>query len=64
MQGDFTKEVTVHDVEMDPEIITFKNTINIMTDQLQTFASAVSRVARQVGTEARLGGRSKIMGVV
>lgn len=48
---------------MDPEITTFKNTINTMTDQLQTFASEVSRVAREVGTEGRLGGQAKIAGV-
>ena len=53
----------VHAVEMDPEIKTFKNTINNMTDQLQTFASEVSRVAREVGTEGRLGGQAKIDGV-
>ncbi|KAI5802820.1 hypothetical protein FPQ18DRAFT_300934 [Pyronema domesticum] len=62
-RGDLTKKVTVHDVEMDPEITTFKNTINTMTDQLQTFASEVSRVAREVGTEGRLGGQAKIVGV-
>lgn len=57
------KKVTVHAVEMDPEITTFKNTINTMTDQLQTFASEVSRVAREVGTEGRLGGQARIAGV-
>lgn len=62
-RGDLTKKVTIHDVEMDPEITTFKNTINTMTDQLQTFASEVSRVAREVGTEGRLGGQAKIVGV-
>lgn len=62
-RGDLTKKVTIHDVEMDPEITTFKNTINTMTDQLQTFASEVSRVAREVGTEGKLGGQAKIAGV-
>ena len=62
-KGDLNKKVTVHAVEMDPEITTFKNTINTMTDQLQTFASEVSRVAREVGTEGRLGGQAKIAGV-
>jgi osomolarity two-component system sensor histidine kinase NIK1 len=62
-RGDLTKKVTVHELEMDPEITTFKNTINTMTDQLQTFASEVSRVAREVGTEGRLGGQAKIVGV-
>ncbi|RPB08162.1 hypothetical protein P167DRAFT_494584 [Morchella conica CCBAS932] len=62
-KGDLNKKVTVHAVEMDPEITTFKNTINTMTDQLQTFASEVSRVAREVGTEGRLGGQARIAGV-
>jgi len=62
-KGDLNKKVTVHAIEMDPEITTFKNTINTMTDQLQTFASEVSRVAREVGTEGRLGGQAKIAGV-
>lgn len=62
-KGDLSKKVPVHAVEMDPEITTFKNTINSMTDQLQTFASEVSRVAREVGTEGRLGGQARIAGV-
>ncbi|KAF3929835.1 hypothetical protein ABW20_dc0105424 [Dactylellina cionopaga] len=62
-KGDLTKKVTVHDVEMDKEIEIFKGTINNMTDQLQTFASEVSRVAREVGTEGRLGGQASVNGV-
>ncbi|KAK6539541.1 histidine kinase osmosensor [Orbilia ellipsospora] len=62
-RGDLTKKVTVHDVEMDREIEIFKGTINNMTDQLQTFASEVSRVAREVGTEGRLGGQASVNGV-
>ncbi|EWC45813.1 hybrid signal transduction histidine kinase J [Drechslerella stenobrocha 248] len=62
-RGDLTKKVTVHDVEMDKEIEIFKGTINNMTDQLQTFASEVSRVAREVGTEGRLGGQASVNGV-
>ncbi|KAF3907518.1 hypothetical protein AA313_de0201531 [Arthrobotrys entomopaga] len=62
-KGDLTKKVTVHDVEMDREIEIFKGTINNMTDQLQTFASEVSRVAREVGTEGRLGGQASVNGV-
>lgn len=62
-KGDLSKKVAVHAIEMDPEITTFKNTINSMTDQLQTFASEVSRVAREVGTEGRLGGQARIAGV-
>ncbi|KAJ4297165.1 histidine kinase osmosensor [Collariella sp. IMI 366227] len=50
-------------VEMDPEITTFKRTINTMMDQLQVFSSEVSRVAREVGTEGILGGQAQIQGV-
>ncbi len=50
-------------VEMDPEITTFKRTINTMMDQLQVFSSEVSRVAREVGTEGILGGQAQIEGV-
>ena len=62
-KGDLSKKVRVHDVEMDPEISVFKGTINTMMDQLQVFASEVSRVAREVGTEGRLGGQAQITGV-
>ncbi|KAJ4175787.1 histidine kinase osmosensor [Fusarium falciforme] len=61
--GDLTMKVRMNTVEMDPEITTFKRTINAMMDQLQTFASEVSRVAREVGTEGLLGGQAKIGGV-
>ena len=56
-------KVQIHDVEMDPEIVTFKKTINTMMDQLQVFGSEVSRVAREVGTEGILGGQARITGV-
>ncbi|KAH7137883.1 hypothetical protein EDB81DRAFT_693149 [Dactylonectria macrodidyma] len=62
-RGDLTMKVRMNTVEMDPEITTFKRTINAMMDQLQTFASEVSRVAREVGTEGLLGGQAKISGV-
>ncbi|KAH7111408.1 hypothetical protein EDB81DRAFT_894400 [Dactylonectria macrodidyma] len=62
-RGDLTMKVRMNTVEMDPEITTFKRTINAMMDQLQTFASEVSRVAREVGTEGLLGGQAKIGGV-
>ncbi|KAI9825650.1 MAG: histidine kinase osmosensor [Thelocarpon impressellum] len=62
-RGDLSKKVQVHAVEMDPEIAVFKGTINTMMDQLQVFASEVSRVAREVGTEGRLGGQAQITGV-
>ncbi|KZF22105.1 HAMP domain protein [Xylona heveae TC161] len=62
-RGDLSKKVLIHAKEMDPEITTFKRTINTMMDQLQIFASEVSRVAREVGTEGRLGGQAQIAGV-
>jgi osomolarity two-component system sensor histidine kinase NIK1 len=62
-RGDLSKKVRMNTVEMDPEITTFKRTINTMMDQLQVFASEVSRVAREVGTDGVLGGQAKIEGV-
>jgi len=62
-RGDLSKKVRMNSVEMDPEITTFKRTINTMMDQLQVFASEVSRVAREVGTDGILGGQAKIEGV-
>lgn len=62
-RGDLTMKVRMNTVEMDPEITTFKRTINAMMDQLQVFASEVSRVAREVGTEGLLGGQARIGGV-
>ncbi|KAI9677204.1 MAG: histidine kinase osmosensor [Trizodia sp. TS-e1964] len=62
-KGDLSQKVQIHQVELDPEISVFKRTINTMTDQLQVFASEVSRVAREVGTEGQLGGQAKIEGV-
>jgi osomolarity two-component system sensor histidine kinase NIK1 len=62
-RGDLTMKAGMESVEMDPEITTFKRTINAMMDQLQTFASEVSRVAREVGTEGLLGGQARIGGV-
>lgn len=61
--GDLSHKVLIHKVEMDPEIATFKHTINTMMDQLQIFGSEVSRVAREVGTEGKLGGQAQITGV-
>ncbi|KAI9728303.1 MAG: histidine kinase osmosensor [Cirrosporium novae-zelandiae] len=61
--GDLTMKVQIHPVELDPEITTFKRTINKMMDQLQVFGSEVSRVAREVGTEGKLGGQAQITGV-
>jgi osomolarity two-component system sensor histidine kinase NIK1 len=62
-RGDLSKKVQLASVEMDPEITTFKRTINTMMDQLQVFSSEVSRVAREVGTEGILGGQAQIEGV-
>lgn len=61
--GDLSMRVQVHSSEMDPEIATFKRTINTMMDQLEVFGSEVSRVAREVGTEGVLGGQAQITGV-
>jgi HAMP domain-containing protein len=54
-RGDLSKKITV---EVRGEILELKNTINVMVDQLSSFASEVSRVAREVGTEGRLGGQA------
>ena len=59
-RGDLSKNITV---EVRGEILELKNTINVMVDQLSSFASEVSRVAREVGTEGRLGGQAKVEGV-
>src|SRR5207249_1351823 len=45
------------------EVLELKNTINTMVDQLNSFASEVTRVAREVGTEGKLGGQAKVGGV-
>src|ERR1700709_113769 len=45
------------------EILELKNTINTMVDQLSTFAAEVTRVAREVGTEGKLGGQAEVRGV-
>src|SRR5437773_1990497 len=58
--GDLTKKITV---DVRGEILELKNTINTMVDQLSAFASEVTRVAREVGTEGRLGGQADVRGV-
>src|SRR3954471_1598731 len=58
--GDLSKKITV---DVRGEILELKNTINTMVDQLSSFASEVTRVAREVGTEGRLGGQAQIQGV-
>jgi len=59
-KGDLSKKITV---EAKGEILQLKNTINIMVDQLNAFASEVTRVAREVGTEGKLGGQAEVRGV-
>lgn len=61
--GNLDQKVQIHPVEMDPEIATFKRTINTMIDQLKVFGDEVSRVAKEVGTEGKLGGQAEIPGV-
>jgi HAMP domain-containing protein/CheY-like chemotaxis protein/signal transduction histidine kinase len=59
-RGDLSRKITV---DVKGEILELKNTINTMVDQLNAFASEVTRVAREVGTEGRLGGQAKVPGV-
>src|SRR5438094_4810289 len=58
--GDLSKKITV---DVKGEILELKNTINTMVDQLNAFASEVTRVAREVGTEGKLGGQADVRGV-
>jgi HAMP domain-containing protein len=58
--GDLSKKITVN---VEGEILELKNTINTMVDQLNSFASEVTRVALEVGTEGKLGGQAKVKGV-
>src|SRR5689334_21045296 len=58
--GDLSKKITV---DVKGEILELKNTINTMVDQLRSFASEVTRVAREVGTEGILGGQARVEGV-
>src|SRR5207248_1698249 len=55
--GDLTKKITV---DVRGEILELKNTINTMVDQLSSFAAEVTRVAREVGTEGKLGGQAQV----
>src|SRR5207244_2614143 len=57
--GDLSKKITV---DVRGEILELKNTINTMVDQLNSFASEVTRVAREVGTEGKLGGQAVVKG--
>src|SRR5579859_6626092 len=58
--GDLSKKITV---DVRGEILALKNTINLMVDQLNSFASEVTRVAREVGTDGKLGGQAEVAGV-
>src|SRR5262249_43363372 len=58
--GDLSKKITV---DVKGEILELKNTINTMVDQLRSFAAEVTRVAREVGTEGKLGGQAQVPGV-
>ena len=59
-KGDLSKKITV---DVRGEILVLKNTINTMVDQLSSFAAEVTRVAREVGTEGKLGGQADVRGV-
>ncbi|MFZ1019055.1 MAG: HAMP domain-containing protein, partial [Candidatus Cybelea sp.] len=59
-KGDLSKKITV---DVRGEILELKNTINTMVDQLNAFASEVTRVAREVGSEGKLGGQAQVVGV-
>ncbi|HEY2472384.1 MAG TPA: HAMP domain-containing protein, partial [Terracidiphilus sp.] len=59
-RGDLSRKITV---DVKGEILELKNTINTMVDQLNAFAGEVTRVAREVGTEGRLGGQAQVSGV-
>src|SRR5262249_53783516 len=59
-RGDLSRKITV---DVKGEILELKNTINTMVDQLNALASEVTRVAREVGTEGKLGGQATVPGV-
>jgi HAMP domain-containing protein/signal transduction histidine kinase/CheY-like chemotaxis protein len=59
-RGDLSKKITV---DVKGEILEVKNTVNTMVDQLSSFAAEVTRVAREVGTEGKLGGQADVRGV-
>ncbi len=59
-KGDLSQKITV---DVKGEIFELKNTFNTMVDQLNSFASEVTRVAREVGTEGELGGQAEVRGV-
>src|SRR4029078_8442449 len=58
--GDLSKKITV---DVGGEILQLKEAMNVMVDQLRSFASEVTRVAREVGTDGKLGGQAVVPGV-
>ena len=58
-KGDLSQKITV---DAQGEILELKNTVNTMVDQLSSFADEVTRVAREVGTEGKLGGQAQVQG--
>src|SRR3954453_23594054 len=58
--GDLSKKITV---DVRGEILELKDTLNTMVDQLRSFAGEVTRVAREVGTDGKLGGQAQVPGV-
>src|SRR5207244_7101728 len=58
--GELSRKISV---DVKGEILVLKNTINTMVDQLSSFADEVTRVAREVGTEGKLGGQARVKGV-
>src|SRR5260370_743106 len=58
--GDLSQKITV---DVKGEILELKNTMNTMVDQLRAFSAEVTRVAREVGTEGKLGGQAEVKGV-
>src|SRR3989442_882093 len=59
-KGDLSQKITM---DAEGEILALKNTINVMVDQLRSFAAEVTRVAKEVGTEGKLGGQADVKGV-
>ncbi len=59
-RGDLSKQITV---DVQGEMLELKNTVNTMVDQLSSFAAEVTRVAREVGSEGKLGGQARVEGV-
>src|SRR5256886_1296197 len=59
-RGDLSQKITV---DAQGEILELKSTVNTMVDQLSSFADEVTRVAREVGTEGKLGGQAQVKGV-